>query len=608
MKRVIPIILALILLLSIPAGCSGSGSGRGGDTDTGDGKTGADIAGNDGGAAVAAADAVFSGTETDMFTSRDYEIDYAESESITIRLEGGTATASSESVRISGSTITITEEKTHIISGTLDDGMIIVDAGGAAKLQLVLNGASINSEASAALYIVSADKVFVTLAEGTENTLSNGGAFEAIDESNIDGAVFSRQDLTFNGLGSLEVISPAGHGIVCKDDLVFTGGKYIIASAFHGLDANDSVRIANAELTIDAGKDGIHAENNDDESLGFIYIASGNLDIEAEGDGIDAGAYLQLENGELKLLAGGGSVNGSKVSSDFYGGFMGGGRPGSGRPPSENGDESDGTSMKGLKASSGILISDGSIAIDSADDAIHSNASIIINGGRLELASGDDAIHADDTITITACGMNVSESYEGIEAEKLYVKGGDIIINAADDGLNASGGMDSSGVSGGRDGMLGGRFGGGMPASNGSIEISGGNITIYASGDGLDSNGTLTISGGYIYIANPTAGDSSVLDSDSSPIITGGIFISTGSTTMMAQSFDTASTQGVIACTTGTQPAGSTVTVRDAGDNVILSYETEYTCVLVIISSPDIVKGNTYTLAIGSVSGEIEAR
>lgn len=170
--------------------------------------------------------------------------------------------------------------------------------------------------------------------------------------------------------------------------------------------------------------------------------------------------------------------------------------------------------MKGLKAVSGILISNGMLAIDSADDSIHSDASIIINGGTFEIASGDDAVHADNTLTVTACNMTVSASYEGLEAEKIYIKGGTIVLNASDDGLNASGGTDASGTTGGRDGMFGGRM---APSSNGVIEISGGNLTIYASGDGLDSNGTLTISDGYIYVANPTSGDTSVIDSDVQP-------------------------------------------------------------------------------------------
>ena len=563
----------------------------------------------------------FSQSEEDMFTDRDYESSYNESESIRIQLNGTSASASADSVKISGTTITITEEASYVISGTLNDGRIVVEADDSAKLQIVLNGVNMNSENTAVLYILSADKVFVTLADGTENVLSNGGTFESIDENNIDGTVFSRQDLTFNGSGTLTVTSPAGHGIVCKDDLVFTGGTYMVTSASHGLDVNDSVRIAEASITMDAGKDGIHAENTDDASLGFVYILSGTMDIEAEGDGISAGAYLQVQDGTIHLLAGGGYENGTSKSSASYGGFKGGGKPGRSSAktvPEENStnmmpqeesssmttSEESSNSMKGLKAISGIVISNGRITIDSADDSIHSNTSVIMNGGTFEIASGDDAVHADDTLTITDCDMNISKSYEGLEAQKLYVKGGTIVLNATDDGLNASGGTDSSGMTGGRDGMFGGKR---QSSGNGVIEISGGNLTIYASGDGLDSNGTLTISDGYIYVANPTAGDTSIIDADVSPVITGGTFVSTGSTTMMAQTFASSSTQGVITCTTGTQSPGSVVTVKDSNGNSVISYEVEYSCAMVIISSPDIVKGDAYMLTIGSTSGSVQA-
>ena len=92
--------------------------------------------------------------------------------------------------------------------------------------------------------------------------------------------------------------------------------------------------------------------------------------------------------------------------------------------------------------------------------------------------------------------MNISKSYEGLEAQKLYVKGGTIVLNSTDDGLNASGGTDSSGTTGGRDGMFGGEK---QSSGNGVMEISGGNLTIYASGDGLDSNGN-TDDFGWIYL------------------------------------------------------------------------------------------------------------
>lgn len=592
MKKWISVALVFVWVLQTLAGCGTSNNGNiTGNTDA------------SGSAAVPVA-VDFSQTDGDMFTDRDFETGYDEANSVLIQLNGSSATASSDSVQISGSTITITENTTHILSGTLDNGMIIVNAPDTAKLQLVLNGVHINSETSAALYILEADKVFVTLAAGTENTLSNGGTFTAIDENNIDAAVFSKQDLTLNGSGALTVTSPAGHGIVSKDDLVITGGTYTVQSASHGFDANDSVRIANAAMTVDAGKDGIHAENTDDASLGFVYISSGTMNIEAEGDGISAGAYVQIEGGTIDVLAGGGSENGSKASSDFWGGFMGGGRPGQPSSATTTTDDSS-ASMKGIKAAGSMLVSNGTFTIDSADDAIHSDASVTINGGTFAIASGDDAVHAEETITITAGSMNITECYEGLEALHVVVMGGDIQLVASDDGLNAAGGTDASGTTGGRDGRFGGGRGGMSSSANGSIEISGGNLYINASGDGIDANGSLTISGGYTVVVGPTQGDTATLDYDTSAVITGGTFIGTGAAGM-AQSFSDVQ-QGVIAVRVGNQPAGTTITLKDQNGNAILTHMPELSFAVVILSSPDIVSGETYTLEAGSTSGEFQA-
>lgn len=567
----------------------------------------------------------FSKTNADMFTERDNKTEYDTKKAVQIQLNRTSATASSNSVQINGSTIVIKEEATYIISGRLTNGMIVVDAADTAKLQLVFNGADITSETSAALYILKADKVFVTLADGTTNMLANGGSFVPIDDNNIDAALFSKQDLTLNGSGSLTVTSPAGHGIVSKDDLVITGGTFVVNSASHGLDANDSVRIADASLTIDAGKDAIHCENSDDAAKGFIYISSGAIKGEAEGDGIAASAYMQIAGGTIALLVGGGSENGTKEDSDFFGGFMGGvpsgsrpGQMGSGNSQNTT-TEDNSTSMKGLKAANSMLISGGNITINSADDSIHSDVSIIINGGTFTIASGDDAIHAEDTLTITAGSITISESYEGLEALHIDVQGGDINLAASDDGLNAAGGTDQSGTEGGRDGMFGGGgpggVGGGRPgggrfdgvsgSSNGSIKVSGGTLYIQSSGDGMDANGTLEISGGHTTITGPIQGDTATLDYDKTGIITGGTFIGTGST-MMAQTFSD-SAQGVIALQVGSRAAGTEIILKDSTGKVIISRTPELDFAVVILSTQEMVKGETYTIMIGSDSGNFEA-
>ena len=621
MRKIIAILLMLTLILT---GCGNNSQPNGtepGNNSVSEGTTGNSGENNN-------ADPIevdFSKTDADMFTERDKKAEYDASKAVTIQLNGSSATASSDSVQINGPTVIIKEEATYVISGSLN-GMLVVDAPDTAKLQLVLNGVDITSETSAALYILEADKVFITLAEGTNNTLANGGSFTAVDDKNIDGTLFSKQDLTLNGSGSLTVTSPAGHGIVCKDDLVITGGTYMVNSASHGIDANDSVRVADANITIDAGKDAIHCENSDDATKGFIYISGGTIKAEAEGDGIAASAYMQITGGTIDLLVGGGSENGSKAHSDNFGGFMGGGPGGMGSWPGQPGSnnsqttetEENSTSMKGLKAANSILISSGNITINSADDAIHSDVSLTINGGIFTIASGDDAIHAEDTLTVTAGDIDISECYEGLEALHIDVRGGDIKLVASDDGLNAAGGTDQSGTEGGRDGMFGGGpggMGGGRPGgggfggmsgnSNGSIKVSGGNLYINSYGDGMDANGTLEISGGYTVVVGPTQGDTATLDYDKSGIITGGTFIGTGST-MMAQSFSD-SEQGVIALQVGNRSAGTEIVLKDSAGKVIVSRVPELDFAVVILSTPEMVKGETYTILIGSDSGEFEA-
>ncbi|MGM9651295.1 MAG: carbohydrate-binding domain-containing protein [Faecousia sp.] len=599
MKKQLSLLLAAACLVSLLAGCGQKPLSTA--AETADATTAAQTPNGADGDAATVTDGAAAASDSELFTKRDCDSSYDESTAILIELSGSTAAASDDSVNISGSVITLTEDGTYILTGTLDDGTILVDMDDSAKPQLVLNGADIHSQTSAALYIRSADKVFVTLAGGTENTLSNGGSFAQTDDNNVDGAVFSKEDLTFNGSGSLCVTSPAGHGIVCKDDLVFTGGTYDITAACHGLDVNDSVRIAAAALTVNAGKDGVHCENEDDTISGFVYLSGCTMDVEAQGDGISAGAYFQMEDGAVTLLCGGGSANGTKASSDAYGGFMG--RPGF--MPQQEDTQSDSVSMKGVKTAGALLFDGGSLCVDAADDALHAAETITVSGGTLELATGDDGLHADDTLTVTGGTIHISQSYEGLEAQHVLVQGGSIDVTASDDGLNASGGMDSSGMTGGRDGRFGG--GGAMASSDGSIEITGGTVTVAASGDGLDANGSINITGGDIRVANPTAADTSVLDADTDAMISGGTFLGIGSTTMMAQSFSTSSSQGVIACTTGSQTAGAEITVTDSAGNSVLTFTADYDFVLVILSTPDIVKGETYTLTVGEISGSVEA-
>ena len=369
--------------------------------------------------------------KSEMFTDRDLSGSYDEAAALKIALNSNSASITSEGtetkssrVSIDGSIITITAEGTYIFSGTLDDGMIIVDADDSAKVQIVLNGAEITSKTSAAIYVKSADKVFVTTA---------------------------------------------------KDDVKIAGGSINVTAAKHGVQANDSVRITSCEAVINSGTDGIHvSDDSDDEKESCFYIADGKVTIEA----------------------------------------------------------------------------------------------------------GDDGIHATDTFTAEGGEITVANSNEGLEALNINISDGNIDVTAKDDGLNASG-------------------------TNGSIVISGGDIRVKAGGDGLDSNGSIEISGGKTVVEGPSQGDTSVIDYNSTGVISGGIFIGTGGAGM-AQNFSSAENQGLIAVSVGNQQAGSTVTLKDADGNVIAEQTPELDYAAVYISTPDMTTGSTYTLTVGSYSETIE--
>lgn len=422
----------------------------------------------------------------DMFTDRDFEIGFDEQTSVLIELTGDGASCASDAVQISGSTVLITQEGTYVLAGTLDDGMVAVNAPDTAKVHLVLNGVSISNDTSAALYVKEADKVFVTTVAGTENTLQNGGEYVAIDDNNIDGVIFSKADLTLNGAGTLVIAAEAGHGVVSKDDLVLTSGTYVITAAGQGLSGKDSVRIANGSYTIVSGKDGIHAENADDASLGFLYISGGTFDIDAEGDGMSAASTLQIKGGTFDISTGEGSASATMKTdaADF-------GRWQAQSQAAETEETS--TSQKGIKAGTTLTILDGSFRTETVDDSLHAGGDIRISGGTFALQSGDDAIHSDAAVVISGGTFDISYCYEGIEGLSVTVDDGDFTITSEDDGLNAAGGADSSGFGGGRPGQD--RF---SADSDSFITINGGTFVIVSRGDCIDSNGALTINGGVL--------------------------------------------------------------------------------------------------------------
>ena len=248
----------------------------------------------------------------DMFTKRDLAGTYDESEAVKITLSGKTATCDSSNVHIEDGVVTIKAAGVYVLSGTLTDGTVVVDAGDDDKVQLVFDGVSITAADYAAIYAKNADKVFVTLTEGTENTLTVSGEYVQTDDNNVDAVIFAKCDLTLGGSGSLTVKDTTGHGIVSKDDLVVTGGTYTIDSQDHCLNGKDSVRIADGTFTLTCDEDGIHA-GNDDQQDGYIYIEGGDIDISVGDDAMHAEGLLIITGGDIDISKSYEGIEGYKI-------------------------------------------------------------------------------------------------------------------------------------------------------------------------------------------------------------------------------------------------------------------------------------------------------
>lgn len=525
-----------------------------------------------------------SGVDTeDQFTDRDQKTDYDASKAMSVTLENGSTVG--EGVSVKGNTITVVKEGTYVFSGVLTDGRLVVDADKNAKVHLVFNGVSVSCAGYGALYVKQADKVFLTLNEGTENTLTTTEASTVGVEENVDGTLFSKDDLTINGTGALTVSGP-NHGIVCKADLAVMGGKISVTASGHALQAKKSARIGGGTFSLTAGKDGIHVENPDDAAEGYLYIEGGSFAVTAEGDGFSAATLLQVSGGEGALTCGGGAAAAPSQDGGGMGGWYGWG---------SSSTDTDDTSSKGMKGGTSLLMQGGTWNLDTADDGLHANGDLTMEGGTLTIATGDDGLHADGVTTIKGGVLNVTKSYEGIEGNAIEIMGGTISVVASDDGLNAAGGNDGSGT-GGRPDQFSGDAGC-------YIRISGGKMTVNAAGDGIDSNYCLYIQGGETYVSGPTNGGNGALDYDRIAEITGGIFVAAGSQGM-AQGFTSATNQCGVLVTVGNTTGE--ILLKDSTGKELLRWTPEKTYATVAFTCPGLVKGETYTLSVGGQEQQIE--
>ncbi len=502
------------------------------------------------------------------FTANDLDGDWADNAYTTyITLDGSGGKINGNGAYFLNGDLVISNGGWYVLSGTLEDGSIIVDAYDSSKIWIRLNGVTVNCTDDACLQIDQADKVFVTLSEGTENSFTSGDSYsEDALSDNTGGTIFSHDDLTINGSGSLKITAAYKHGIDVNDSLVITGGNITITAPQDGIHVNDSFRFAEASMTIEAGDDAVHS---DDE----LYVESGTILITSCYEGLEA-ITIDIAGGDITVYPSDDGFNANGGDSDIgFGGMptMNGEMPTmNGEMPPMTGEEAPTTGEEASMAGEELSMTDEEVSMT----------------GEEAPMTGEEASTTDEEAPTTGEGPQMT-------GEMLPMFSGDMPLMPEETAQAADGSS--------------------YDPEETYIRISGGTITIInengRDADGLDSNGNIYIDGGTILVSLIGDGGNCAIDYGSEIggecIVTGGSVLAFGDSSM-AEEFSSACTQcAVLYNLDSVMQAGTLFRVMNGAGEEILSYTPECSYSSVAFSTPALTVGETYEIICGESSAEL---
>ncbi|MCQ2558543.1 MAG: carbohydrate-binding domain-containing protein [Oscillospiraceae bacterium] len=359
----------------------------------------------------------------------------AGAETSAIVLNGDSVSTKVGGVSVSGTTVKIGAGGTYTLTGTLNNGMVIVNTGEDAQdVTLILDNADITCLSDSAIRVDQAKNCYIQLANGSTNRVTSGVETDMANynaATATGAAIYSEDDLEISGNGVLEINGYRNNGITGKDDVEINGGTITVTAANNGIRGSESVDINEGVVTVTSRKDGIKSTSSKKEDKGYVTIDGGVVTVTSGGDGISAETVLTINGGELNVIA-------------------------SGDPAA--------ASSKGLKAKTDLVINGGDVIITAIDHAVHSAAGITINAGSLALTSeSSKGIAAHEDITVNGGEISIVCGKDGIETKKdIYLNGGSVTIDAAGVGIKA------------------GEKGTGFGEKIGSVIIDGGEVLVAA--------------------------------------------------------------------------------------------------------------------------------
>ena len=502
---------------------------------------------------------VKSGEKLDVDTHySEQDLSWDTSSETAIDLSNPTAT---DGVTVEDDTLTITKAGTYKLSGEYQ-GQIKVETADSDAVRLVLDNANITNSSGAALNVVNADEVILYSASGTTNTISDGADYTATGEDDPDAVVYSKADLTIAGEGTLKVNGNHEDGIHTNDGLVIASGTLEVNAANTGIKGKDYVDILGGTINVTAQQDGIKSTNDTDEGQGWTRLSNGTVTVNAGDDGFKASRVVEISGGSLTV---------------------------------EQSDE-------GIEAQY-INVSGGDVNVTSADDGM--NASLKTSDSESTDSSANTSDAANQQQNNQQQGSLPGGQQNGTSNQQQQGTGQPpqgqppAMSGTSQDGTSQNGttGTGQQGTGQPPQGGMPGGGGGTFEVIDAAINVSGGNITVNAEGDGIDSNGVTTLSGGTLIVNGPSQGGNAALDTNGDLLLNGATVLS-GSTADMFEAPSTNSTSGYLKLTNSSGfEQGSTVQVADSSGKVVANYKvTKSNVQLVLVSSSSIVKGQSYTV------------
>lgn len=214
---------------------------------------------------------------------------------------------------VDGGAFVISKGGFYVLAGDLSDGQIKVVVPKTEEITLTLKNFTASSTKTAPIYIDSCDKATIVLAPGTVNTLTDASIYQFANpgDDKPNACIYSADDLTIKGDGTLNITANYNNGIGCKNDLRIKSGTITVTAPNNILKGNDSVTIEGGNITLSGGEDAIKSDTTDRTDKGFVLIeGDAKVTITCSDDAIQATQSITVAAGtNVTITAGGNALN-----------------------------------------------------------------------------------------------------------------------------------------------------------------------------------------------------------------------------------------------------------------------------------------------------------